>query len=56
MEAQNEKKVTAKALMEEIAILVKDEIVATFTQEKSALRIQLHNGQSFLVEVKELCE
>ncbi len=49
-----ERKATTQSLVEEISVILKDEIVARFTEEESALQIHLHNGKTFRVEVTEM--
>ena len=47
-------KITVKDLAEEISLLIRDEIVATYTEEESALQIHFVNGQNFRVVVEEM--
>ena len=46
--------ITMKDLTEEIALLIKDEIVATYTEEENALQVHFLNGQSFRISVEEM--
>ncbi len=43
----NEKKICVKALTEEIAVLMKEEIVATYIVKGDAVELQFLNGQAF---------
>ena len=47
-------KISVKDLTEEIALLIKEEIVATYTEEENALQIHFLNGQNFLVSIEEI--
>ena len=51
---KNNTKVSVKDLTEEITLLIKDEIVATYTEEEDALQIHFINGQNFRVKVEEI--
>lgn len=53
MEKQQEK-ISVKDVTEEITLLIKDEMVATYTEEENALQIRFPNGQSFRVTVEEM--
>ena len=53
MEKQQEK-ISVKDVTEEITLLIKDEMVATYTEEENALQIHFSNGQSFRVTVEEM--
>ena len=53
MEQENIK-ISVKDLTEEITLLIKDEIVATYTEEEDALQIHFINGQNFRVKVEEI--
>ena len=53
MEQQN-LKISVKDLTEEITLLIKDEIVATYTEEENALQIHFLNGQNFRIAVEEM--
>lgn len=46
--------ITIKELTEEITLLIKDEIVATYTEEETALQIHFLNGQNFRISVEEM--
>ena len=46
--------ITIKDLTEEITLLIKDEIVATYTEEENALQVHFLNGQSFRISVEEM--
>lgn len=46
--------ITMKDLTEEITLLIKDEIVATYTEEDTALQVHFLNGQSFRISVEEM--
>ena len=47
-------KVSVRDLTEEIKLLIKDEIVATYTEEDTALQVHLLNGQNFRISVEEI--
>ena len=47
-------KITMKDLTEEITLLIKEEIVATYTEEENALQVHFLNGQSFRISVEEM--
>ena len=53
MEGQ-ENKISVKDLTEEITFLMREEIVATYTEQENGLQVHFLNGQNFLVEVKEI--
>ena len=53
MEKQDTK-ISVKDLTEEITLLIKDEIVATYTEEDSALQVHFLNGQKFCISVEEI--
>ena len=46
--------ISVKDLTEEITLLIKDEIVATYTEEESALQVHFLNGQNFRISVAEI--
>ena len=46
--------ITMKDLTEEITLLIKDEIVAMYTEEENALQVHFLNGQSFRISVEEM--
>ena len=47
-------KVSVRDLTEEITLLIKDEIVATYTEEETALQVHFLNGQNFRISVEEM--
>ena len=47
-------KISVQELTEEITLLIKDEIVATYTEEETALQIHFLNGQNFRISVEEM--
>jgi len=47
-------KISVKDLTEEITLLIKDEIVATYTEEETALQVHFLNGQNFRISVEEM--
>lgn len=47
-------KISVKQVTEEIAVLMKDEIVATYTVKGDAVELQFLNGQKFRVVVEEI--
>lgn len=53
MEKQNVK-ISVRDLTEEIKLLIKDEIVAKYTEEETALEVHLLNGQNFRISVEEI--
>ena len=50
-----ETKISVKALTEEITLIIKDELVATYTEEETALQVHFLNGQNFRISVEEMC-
>ena len=50
----NQRQISVRDLTEEITLLVKDEIVATYTEEESALQMHFLNGQNFRISVEEI--
>ena len=54
MEKQ-EIRISVRDLTEEITLLIKEEIVATYTEEEeNALQVHFLNGQSFRIKVEEM--
>ncbi len=53
MEKQDTK-ISVRDLTEEITLLIKEEIVATYTEEDSALQVHFLNGQNFRISVEEI--
>ena len=53
MEVQKAK-ISVKELTEEIANLIKEEIVATYSGNENVLQIHFLNGQKFRVAVEEI--
>ena len=49
-----ETKISVRDLTEEITLLIKDEIVATYTEEENALQVHFLNGQNFRISVEEM--
>ena len=47
-------RVLLEEFTQEIAVLIKDEIVAKFEQGKNFLKVQLPNGQDFCVTSEEI--
>ncbi len=47
-------KVSVKEITEELTIIIKDELVATYIESETTLEIRLMNGQRFLMQVTEL--
>ena len=47
-------KISVRDLTEEITLLIKDEIVATYTEEETALQVHFFNGQNFRISVEEI--
>ena len=50
----NQRQISVRDLTEEITLLVKDEIVATYTEEEDALQVHFLNGQNFRIKVEEI--
>ena len=50
----NQRQFSVRDLTEEITLLVKDEIVATYTEEESALQLHFLKGQNFRISVEEM--
>lgn len=53
MEKQ-QKNISVRDLTEEITLLIKDEIVATYTEGDSALEVHFLNSQNFRIKVEEI--
>ena len=53
MEKQDTK-ISVRDLTEELTLLIKDEIVVTYTEEESALQVHFLNGQNFRISVEEM--
>lgn len=53
MEKQ-EIRISVRDLTEEITLLIKEEIVATYTEEENALQVHFLNGQNFRIKVEEM--
>ena len=47
-------KFSVRDLTEEITLLIKEEIVATYTEEDSALQVHFLNGQNFRISIDEI--
>ena len=47
-------KISVRDLTEEITLLITDEIVATYTEEETALQVHFLNGQNFRISVEEM--
>ena len=47
-------KISVRDLTEEITLLIKDEIVATYTEEENALQVHFLNGQNFRISVEKM--
>ena len=47
-------RVSLEEFTEEIAVLIKDELVAQFKKGKNLLKVQLQNGQKFCITVEEM--
>ena len=53
MEQQDEK-ISVREVTEELTLLIKEGIVATYTEEESAVQVHFLNGQSFRIAVEEM--
>ena len=53
MEKQDTK-ISVRDLTEEITLLIKEDIVATYTEEEDALQVHFLNGQNFRISVEEI--
>lgn len=52
---ENQKpQISVKDLTEEITLLIKDEIVATYTEEYDAIQVHFLNGQNFRIKVEKI--
>ena len=51
---RNDYRVSLEEFTEEIAVLIKDELVAQFEKGKNLLKVQLQNGQKFCLTVEEM--
>ena len=50
----NQRQISVRDLAEEITLLVKDEIVATYTEEENVLQVHFLNGQHFRISIEEM--
>ena len=50
----NQRQISVSDLTEEIALLIKAEIVATYTEEENALQVHFLNGQHFRISIEEM--
>ena len=50
---KSQAKISVKDVTEEITLLIKEEIVATYTEEDDALQVHFFNGQNFRIKVEE---
>ena len=50
----NQRQISVRDLTEEITLLIKDEIVATYTEEETALQMHFLNGQNFRISIEEI--
>ena len=50
----NQRQISVRDLTEEITLLIKDEIVATYTEEENALQVHFLNGRNFRVFIEEM--
>ncbi len=46
--------ISVQDLTEEITLLIREEMVATYTEEETAVQVHFLNGQSFRVSVEEI--
>ena len=53
METQNTT-ISVREVTEELTLLMKEEIVATYTEEDSAVQVHFLNGQNFRIAVEEM--
>ena len=51
---KSQSKISVKDVTEEITLLIKEEIVATYTEEDDALQVHFFNGQNFRIKVEEI--
>ena len=51
---KSQAKISVKDVTEEITLLIKEEIVATYTEEDDALQVYFFNGQNFRIKVEEI--
>lgn len=51
---KSQAKISVKDVTEEITLLIKEEIVATYTEEDDALQVHFFNGQNFRIKVEEI--
>lgn len=49
-----QKKISVRDLTEEVSLLIREDIVATYTEEEDALQIHFLNGQNFRVKIEEI--
>ena len=51
---KTQSKISVRDLTEEITLLIKEEIVATYTEEEFALQVHFLNGQHFRITFEEM--
>ena len=51
---KSQAKISVQDLTEEITLLIKEDIVATYTEEDDALQVHFFNGQNFRIKVEEI--
>jgi hypothetical protein len=51
---KSQAQISVKDLTEEITLLIKEDVVATYTEEEDALQIHFFNGQTFRIKVEEI--
>ena len=50
----NQRQISVRDLTEEITLLIKEEIVATYIEEENALQVHFLNGQNFRISIEEM--
>ena len=51
---KSQAKISVQDLTEEITLLIKEDIVATYTEEDDAPQVHFFNGQNFRIKVEEI--
>lgn len=51
---KNQRQISVRNFTEEITLLIKEEIMAIYTEEETALLVHFLNGQNFRISIEEI--
>ena len=51
---KSQERISVRALTEEVTFLMRENVVATYTEEDEALQVHFINGQNFRIAVEEM--